>query len=68
MRNWLAENGELKECATTAVKQVNKVFPEPEHENRTVWAMYLPYALAALQLRDPSADDSDTSDLLLKVT
>ncbi len=67
MRNWLAENRELKNCATTAVKQVGKVFPKPEHENRTVWAMYLPHALAALEFRDQSADDVYTSDLLSSV-
>ena len=67
MRNWLTENGELKKCATAAVKQVDRVFPVPQHENRSVWAMYLPHALAALELRDQSADDAGTSELLLNI-
>ena len=67
MGNWLAEEGELKACATTVIQHLDKVFPFPEHENRAVWARYLPHALTTLRFRDHSTDDIAKSNLLSNV-
>ncbi|GAB1310659.1 hypothetical protein MFIFM68171_00869 [Madurella fahalii] len=66
MRNWLAEEGELKACATTLIQHLDKVFPFPKHENRAVWVRHLPYTLTGLGFRDHSTDDAAKSSLLFK--
>ncbi|KAK3938097.1 kinesin light chain [Diplogelasinospora grovesii] len=67
MRNWLAENGELKACTTTVMQQLDEVFPFPTHESRAVCMRYLPHTLAALDFQDQSTDDAVKSSLLLNV-
>ncbi|KAK4031660.1 kinesin light chain [Parachaetomium inaequale] len=67
MRNWLAEKGELRVCATTVMQQLDKLFPYPEHENMAVWMRYLPHTLAALELREHLPDDVIKSSLLSRV-
>ncbi|EHK25616.1 uncharacterized protein TRIVIDRAFT_134921, partial [Trichoderma virens Gv29-8] len=67
MRNWLEKNGELKECVTSAIQQLNQVLPFPKHENRDVWIKYLPHAHAALELPEYLAINEREARLSFKV-
>ncbi|KAL2137147.1 hypothetical protein VTI74DRAFT_8779 [Chaetomium olivicolor] len=64
MRNWFEEKGELKSYATTAIQQLDKMFPIPNDENKDVWVRYLPYALVALEFRNYSSSHIAKSSLL----
>ncbi|KAL4947253.1 hypothetical protein BDW69DRAFT_204566 [Aspergillus filifer] len=61
-RNWLRERKTFKSWIDTATKQLNKVFPDSNHENRQLWRDYLPHALylvnsAEFQGPQPHHDD-----------
>ncbi|PVH68835.1 TPR-like protein [Cadophora sp. DSE1049] len=47
-RNWLREEGLLEEWIAKAVARLADVFPNDDHENRTIWRAYLPHARYAL--------------------
>ncbi|KAK0709372.1 hypothetical protein B0T26DRAFT_742842 [Lasiosphaeria miniovina] len=66
MLNWLAQEGKREEWATKALQQLEKVFPDPEHENRSVWIRYLPRSLKVLKSGGNSTDEIVESSLLFK--
>ena len=66
-RNWLSENGQIAKWASKAVTRLAEVFPNDEHENRTVWRAYLPHASYALLSTDMEQNREDRIELLHKV-
>jgi tetratricopeptide (TPR) repeat protein len=48
-RNWLRTEGSLQHWTAKALKRLDKVFPDDDHRNRSVWRMYLPHARYALE-------------------
>ena len=66
-RNWLSENGQIAEWASKAVTRLTEVFPNNEHENRTVWRAYLPHASSVLLSTDVDQNREDRIELLRKV-
>jgi tetratricopeptide (TPR) repeat protein len=67
MRVWLAEEGDVDACATTLIRHLDAAFPDPTHENRAVWVVYLPHTSSALGFGAHSADHVAESSLLAKV-
>jgi tetratricopeptide (TPR) repeat protein len=43
-RNWLREQGALSGWAEKAVARLTEIFPNSDHENRSMWTAYLPHA------------------------
>jgi tetratricopeptide (TPR) repeat protein len=43
-RNWLREQGAMPGWAKKAVARLAEIFPNRDHENRTMWTAYLPHA------------------------
>ncbi|UKZ68974.1 uncharacterized protein TrAtP1_009993 [Trichoderma atroviride] len=67
IHSWLENGGEFETCVTATLRQLDKVFPSPEYENRADWVQYLPHALTALNFREYSTDSMAESNLLFKV-
>ena len=44
MRNWLQNENVATTYATQVVMRLNAIFPEPDHENKSLWLRYLPHA------------------------
>ena len=61
-RNWLRTEGSLQQWTVEALKRLEKVFPDDDHTNRSVWRMYLPHARYALEAQ------SDSEVVIEKVT
>jgi tetratricopeptide (TPR) repeat protein len=47
-RNWLRKEGRLAEWAAKAMQRLEELFPKNEHQNRSVWRLYLAHALYVL--------------------
>ncbi|KAL1992613.1 hypothetical protein VTN49DRAFT_4645 [Thermomyces lanuginosus] len=65
MLNWLKKQGELEAWAAKVIRRLNDVFPLPEHDNREIWAAYLPHAQHVLE--SPGAEDDVKFTLFSKV-
>ena len=63
----LLENQGLKNCVSSTIQQLDRVFPVPEHENRDTWMKYLPHAQAALEFREHLEGGEVVASLLFKV-
>ncbi len=60
-RNWLRIKGALSECTIAAGEHVRRVFPDGEHEQRSLWRKYLPHAQVLLE-REEFEPGGDTKD------
>ena len=67
MRNWLAEEGELRVCVTAVIQRLDELYPFPEYENRVIWTRYLPHTLTAIEFQNNSTDETAKSRLLFRV-
>jgi tetratricopeptide (TPR) repeat protein len=67
MQNWLDKEGEWEKCITEVIQRLAEAFPFPQHENRDVWAKYIPHALTALEFREDSTDEEAEWRLLFNV-
>jgi len=67
MRNWLEENGELKDQASFTLQRLYQVFPYPKYENRDMWLRHLPHTLAALEFRDTCVNKRISACLIWNV-
>ena len=47
-QSWLKLNNELTLWNKTTLKKIADAFPWPDHENKAIWAMYLPHAQCIL--------------------
>jgi tetratricopeptide (TPR) repeat protein len=43
-RNWLRREESLAKWTAQAITRLGEVFPDNDHENRSVWRLYLPHA------------------------
>lgn len=66
-RKWLTKEGKLNHCATLVIRQLDGVFPFPNHDNKATWLEFLPHALKALKFQDDVLDAVAKSRLLLHV-
>jgi tetratricopeptide (TPR) repeat protein len=66
-RNWLRRNKLLVQWAEIAVNRLDDVFPDQEHQNRSVWRRYLAHAQSALNSRLVDQDGERRIDLAWKV-
>ena len=48
-RNWLRREESLAKWTAQAVTRLGEVFPDNDHENRSVWRLYLPHAQYVLE-------------------
>jgi tetratricopeptide (TPR) repeat protein len=48
-RNWLRKEGRLVRWAVKAMQRLAEVFPEDDHQNRSMWRLYLAHALYVLE-------------------
>jgi len=48
-RNWLRREESLAKWTSQAVTRLGEVFPDNDHENRSVWRLYLPHAQYVLE-------------------
>jgi len=65
LRKWLAENGELEDCLSAAMRQLIEVCPLPDHETRAIIAAYIPHIMAILKVNcHGQGDSSQREDLL----
>ena len=65
-RNWLRMEGRLPEWAAKAVARLNKVFPDSDHKNRSIWRAYLPHARYVLKSCVIEDEIGDKEGLLWK--
>jgi tetratricopeptide (TPR) repeat protein len=49
MRGWLQKEGLLAQFSEDVIKRLEEVFPSDDHKNRSIWRLYLPHALFALE-------------------
>ena len=47
-RNWLRTEGSLEQWTRNAITQLEKMFPDNNNENRSLWRAYLPHARCVL--------------------
>jgi tetratricopeptide (TPR) repeat protein len=66
-RNWLRKEGRLAEWAAKAMQRLDEVFPENEHQNRSIWRLYLAHALYVLKQDSLEGDGEERVDLIEKV-
>ncbi|KAG4427011.1 hypothetical protein IFR05_017506, partial [Cadophora sp. M221] len=50
-RNWLRKEDLLAQWTESVVKRLEEVFPDNNHNNRSVWRAYLPHARCVLESR-----------------
>jgi pentatricopeptide repeat protein len=43
MQNWLKLNDEWRSWNRKTMERITDIFPQPRHENRAVWMMYVPH-------------------------
>jgi tetratricopeptide (TPR) repeat protein len=67
-RNWLRKEGRLAEWAAKAMQRLGEVFPEAEHENRSIWRLYLAHALYLLEQNSLEWDSKKRKELIWRVT
>jgi hypothetical protein len=63
-RNWLRREESLAKWAAQAVTRLGEVFPDNDHENRSVWRLYLPHAQYVLE-SSSSEDGVEEKSILL---
>jgi tetratricopeptide (TPR) repeat protein len=66
-RNWLRREKSLVRWAEIAVNRLDDVFPDGEHQNRSVWRRYLAHAQLALNSRLIDQERKRRIDLAWKV-
>jgi tetratricopeptide (TPR) repeat protein len=66
-RNWLRKEGRLAEWAAKAMQRLEEVFPEDEHENRSLWRLYLAHALYVLEQNSLEGDGEERMKLISRV-
>jgi len=64
MRNWLRKEELLARSAEKAIKRLEDVFPDDDHKSRSVWRMYLPHALFALESHLVDTDGKSRINLM----
>jgi tetratricopeptide (TPR) repeat protein len=64
-RNWLKTRGELFQRSGDTLKQVSRIFPFFEHENKNVCIAYLPHAQYVLTFQDFPEDSQESLRVLL---
>ncbi|OJJ60235.1 hypothetical protein ASPSYDRAFT_89112 [Aspergillus sydowii CBS 593.65] len=60
-RNWLRKENILPGCTMAAGEHISAVFPEGDHEDRSLWRKYLPHAQVLLE-REEFEHDGDVKD------
>ncbi|KAH8598604.1 P-loop containing nucleoside triphosphate hydrolase protein, partial [Bisporella sp. PMI_857] len=58
-RNWLRQNHLIAQWTERAIIQLEEVFPDDDHQNRTTWRTYLPHVCYVL-MSDKSDKDGET--------
>ncbi|KAM3072468.1 hypothetical protein ACMFMG_009268 [Clarireedia jacksonii] len=58
-RNWLKQNDLITQWTERAVIRLEEVFPDDDHQNRTIWRTYLPHVCYAL-ISDEAGKDGET--------
>ncbi|KAF2190316.1 HET-domain-containing protein [Zopfia rhizophila CBS 207.26] len=66
-RNWLRKEELLAQSTERAILRLGEVFPDHEHQNRTVWRKYLVHARYVLESDVPGDDDKFRTSLLWKL-
>jgi tetratricopeptide (TPR) repeat protein len=67
-RNWLRKEGRLAEWAAKAMQRLDEVFPENEHQNRSIWRLYLAHALYVLRQDSLEVDGKEKVELISRVS
>ncbi|TFB05114.1 hypothetical protein CCMA1212_002415 [Trichoderma ghanense] len=67
MRNWLDKEGQLKQCARSAMKRLDQALPFPEAENSDKWKKDLTHVEAVLKLGDEFVGEEEAAQLLRKL-
>lgn len=62
-RDWIRSTGDWQECCTKVIKQLSKICPPPQHENRHLWKDYLPHVLSALESSTECTDKEAAASL-----
>ena len=65
-RNWLRKEGLLSQWTEKTVIRLEEVFPDDNHNNRSIWRMYLPHARQVLASDLVSKDMEQRIDLMWK--
>jgi tetratricopeptide (TPR) repeat protein len=63
-RNWLRKEELLGLWMEKTITRLEEVFPDDDHENRSIWRMYLPHVRQALESGMVSKDEERTAALL----
>jgi putative hemolysin len=56
-RNWLQQKDLIAHWTETAIKRLEEVFPDDDHQNRTEWRTYLPHVCCALTSAEAGKDE-----------
>jgi tetratricopeptide (TPR) repeat protein len=67
MRNWLRKEASLVRWTQTAIQRLADLFPDSEHQNRSIWREYLTHALYALNSQLIDQEGEGRIDLAWKV-
>ena len=67
MRNWLRREKSLVRWTEIAINRLDDIFPDDEHQNRSVWRRYLAHAQFALDSALVDQDGERRIDLAWKV-
>ena len=65
-RNWLRIEDLLTQWTERAITRLEEVFPDDEHENRSIWRTYLPHARYALEFDLIDKDKENRLSLVWK--
>jgi tetratricopeptide (TPR) repeat protein len=65
-RNWLRNEDLLTRWTERAIARLEEVFPDDDHQNRSVWRTYLPHARYALESDLIDKDEENRLDLAWK--
>ncbi|KAF1817352.1 HET-domain-containing protein [Eremomyces bilateralis CBS 781.70] len=63
-RNWLRKEGLLAQSTEKAIVRLEEVFPDDNHENRSVWRAYMPHARYVLESNLVNKDWKPRMDLM----
>ncbi|KAL2062087.1 hypothetical protein VTL71DRAFT_6353 [Oculimacula yallundae] len=62
-RNWLRRRGLITEWSEKAITRLEEVFPDDDHEKRSVWRLYFPHVQIVLDSGDVDKEGSDRMKL-----
>jgi tetratricopeptide (TPR) repeat protein len=66
-RNWLWKKESLKSWVEKAAIQLDKIFPDSDHDNQPMWREYLPHALYLANTAEFQAYHNNHDDFIARI-